>query len=118
MATLTIGGELRSLVVGIGSVVVIGQMAAHTSVGRIVVIAVVTGGAVVGNGSVRSVEGVEIIVAGKGGRRPTGLGGVATRTVGAQSQRNVVGVACLIEIVGMAGGAGGRRTFITRCVTV
>jgi len=118
VATLTIGGELSSLVVGIGSVVVIRQMASHASVGRVVVIPVVTGRAVVGNGSVRAVEGVEIIVVGKSRRRPTGLGGMATRTVGAQSQRDVVGIARLIEIVGMAARAGGRRTFITRCVTV
>jgi hypothetical protein len=81
-------------------------MAAHTSVGRGVVIAVVTSGAVVGNGSVRSIQCVEIIVVGKGSRRPTGLGGVATCTVSAQPQRNVVGIARLIEIVGMTARAG------------
>ena len=118
VATLTIGGELRCLVVGVGSVVEIRQMASHTSVGRVVVIAVVTGGAIVGDGSVRSIQFVEIIVVGKSRRRPTGLGGVTTRTVGAQPQRNVVGVARLAEIVVVAGGAGSRRTFITRCVTV
>ena len=118
VATLTIGRELRRLVVGVGGGVEVGQMAAHTSIRRVVVIAVVASRAVVGNRRMRAVQCVEIIVVGKGGRRPTRLRGMTTRTIGAQSQRYVVGIARLIEVIGMAARAGGRRTFITRCVTV
>ena len=118
MAGSTIGTELCRLVVGVGCGIEIRQMTSHAGVGRIVVIAVVTGGAVIGNGGVRAIQCVEIIVIGKGGRRPTGLGGMATRTVSTQSQRNVVGIACLAVVVVVASGAGSGRTFITRFVTV
>ena len=81
----TVGRKLGRHVVGITGPVVVGQVATHTSIGRIVVITVVTGRAIIGNGRVRAIERIVIIVVGKSRRRPAGLGGMATRTVIAEA---------------------------------
>lgn len=57
MADRTIGWELLGLVIGVGRLVIIREVATNTSGWRIIVIAVVAGDAVVGNGSVRAIEG-------------------------------------------------------------
>ena len=92
--------------VRIRRLVEISQVTAYTCVGRVVVVAVVAGSAVIGNGRVRAVEGIVVVVVGKSRRRPAGLGGVAARTVVAEAQRHVVGVAGLVEICRMAAGTG------------
>lgn len=60
-------------------------MTAYTGVGRIVVITIVAGGAIVGNASVRAVERIVIIVVGKSGRSPAGLGRMAACTIVAKA---------------------------------
>ena len=65
MAFCTVRGELLSYVVWIrGGVIVIG-MATGTGIGRIVIIAVVAGCTVVGNGCVSPDQLIEVIVTGK-----------------------------------------------------
>ena len=103
--------ELLCNVVGIGRLVVIGRMASRAGVRRVVVVAVVTGSAVVGNHRVRSVQRVIVVVDGKTGRFPAG-GGMAGRTIGGYPQGAVVGIVCLVVIGRMAAGAG------IRCVVV
>lgn len=62
VASRTVGGELRCRVVGIRGIVIIGGVAAVAGVGRVVIIPVVAGGAVIRNGGVRAVQGIEIVV--------------------------------------------------------
>ena len=106
MATGTISRKLRGYVVGVASIVVVCQVAAYTGVGRIVVIAVVTGSTIIGNGRMRAIERIVVVVVGKRCRRPAGLGGVATGTVIAKAQGYVVGVAGLVEVRCMAARTG------------
>ena len=70
VAVLAIGTELSGLVIGIGGAIIIVLVATHTSIGCIVVVAIVASGAFIGDGSVRPVEGVEVIVYIKCGRLP------------------------------------------------
>ena len=84
MATGTVCGKLGSFVIRICRLVEIGQVTAYTSVGRIVVIAVVAAGTVVGNGCMRAIKGVVIVVYPKSSRCPAGGCGVATCTVGTE----------------------------------
>ena len=76
MAVCTVRGELLSDVVWIGGGVIIVGMATGTGIGRIVVIAVVAGCAVVGNGCVCPDQLIEVIVNGESGRCPTRICGV------------------------------------------
>ena len=98
MTALTIRRKLGGFVVGICGRVVVCQVTAYTGVGCIVVIAVVTGSAVVSDSRMRAIKCIVVIVVGKSRRCPAGLGGVAARTVVAEAQRYVVGVAGLVKI--------------------
>ena len=111
VATGTVCGELLCCVVGIGRLVVIRRMASRAGVRRVVVVAVVTGSAVVGNHRVRSVQRVIGVVNGECGRVPA-IGGMAGRTIGRYGQRNVVRIGRLVVIRRMASRAG------IRCVVV
>ena len=117
MATDTVGRELGGFMVRIRRLVEIGQVAAYTSVRGIAVVAVVAGGTVIGNGRVRTIERIVVVVVGKSCRRPAGLGGVAARTVVAEAQRHVVGVAGLVKISRMAACTGIRRVVVVPVVT-
>ena len=62
MASGAVGGELRLHVVRVSGRIVIRRVATRTSVGRSVVIPVVAGSAIAGNGGVCPVQRVVIIV--------------------------------------------------------
>ncbi len=98
MATGAIRRELSRLVVGIGRLVVVRIVAPETGIRRIVIITVVAGGAVVGNGGVRSLEDVVVVVVGKGRRHPTRIGGMARSAIGGEAQGLVVGIGRLGKI--------------------
>ena len=55
MAGFTIGRDLRSYMVGVGRLVIVGSMAARTGVRGVVIIAVVTNCTVIGNCTMRPV---------------------------------------------------------------
>ena len=82
MASRAIGRELIGGVVGVCGLVELRRMATNAGVWRIVVIAVVAGGAIVCDGGVRAIQSIKIIMDSKGGRRPTGAGGVARGAIG------------------------------------
>ena len=117
MTALTVRRELSSFVVGVGGSVVIRQVAAHAGVGRIVVITVVAGHTVIGNSRMRAIERIVVVVVGKSRRCPAGLGGVAARTVIAEAQRHVVGVAGLVKIRAVATRTGVRGVVIVPVMT-
>ena len=81
MATRTVGREIGCCVVRIRSCIVIIQVAAGTGIRRIVVIAVVATGTVVGDGDVSAIQLIIIIVNLESCGLPTWLSGVATCTV-------------------------------------
>ncbi len=56
-------------------------MTSETGIGRIIVVAVVTGSTIIGYGSVGAVQGIIIIVIGKGCRHPVGVGGMTGRAI-------------------------------------
>ena len=97
VASGAIGWELLGDVVRISRLVIIGRMAACAGVRRRIVIAVVAGGAIVRNGGMRAVQGVIIVVNGKGGRFPT-AGRVAIGTGGGDGQGHVVWVGGICSI--------------------
>ena len=81
MAGLTVGREACTEVIGIVGAVVILLVAAETGIGCIAVIApYVTGRTVIGNGSMRTEQGIEIVVI-EERRNPTVLR-MATHTIG------------------------------------
>ena len=84
MATGTVRGKLCSFVIRICGLVKISQVTTHTSIGRVVVIAVVAGSTVVGNGGMRAIKGVVIVVYPKSSRCPASGCGVATCAVGTE----------------------------------
>ena len=110
-------GQLLRGVVGVGSLVVIANMTAHTGIRSVIVIPVMASGAVIGYDSMRAVQGVIIVVDRKGGRRPTGVCGMATRAIRRNGQGHVVRVGALVVIRRMAACAGVRRVCIIAVVT-
>ncbi len=107
-----IGRELGRQVVGVARLRIIEGMASVTGIGRIVVIAVMAGGTVRGNGCVRSLQHVIVVVVGKGRRHPVGRRSMTGCAVGGKAQRVVIGVCGLVIIGCMAGRTGGRRILI------
>ena len=81
--------ELLSDVIGVSRCVIVIGMTTGTGIGRIVVIAVVAGCAVVGNGCVSPDQLIEVIVNGESGWRPSWICGVTGFTGGGQIQRYV-----------------------------
>ena len=81
MATRTVGREIGCCVVRIRSCVVVIQVASDTGIRRIVVIAVVAAGTIVGDGDVSAIQLIIIIVNLESCGLPTWLSGVATCTV-------------------------------------
>ncbi len=108
MATGAVRRKLSRFVIRRSRLVEISQVTAHTSVGRVVVIAVVAAGTVVGNGGMRAIKGVVIVVYPKSSRCPAGGCGVATRAIVAEPKGHVIGVCGLIKILCMAGGTSSR----------
>lgn len=79
VAAFTIGRELVGGVIGISRRKVVWLVASCAGIGRIGVIAVVTCRTIVGNGSMRAIKWVIIVVNRKSSRRPT-RGGRMTRS--------------------------------------
>ena len=102
----------RRSVVWIVCLIIFRLVAAVTGVGRVVVIAVMTGGAVVGNERMRAVQRIIIVVNIECSRRPAGCGGVATRAIRRKVQRHVVRVGALVVIVRVTARAGVGRIVV------
>lgn len=100
----TVGRELGGLVVRIRGLVIIIDMAAGASIGRIVVIAVVASCTIVGDSGMSAIEGIVAVVAIKSSGAPSGLGSMAGCTVAGQAEGVVVRVGRSIELGGMATG--------------
>ena len=112
MADTAVGGEARSLVVGVARVLKIGLVAGET----------------VRRGILKNPSGVagctivyfmafcqreKIVVLRKARGRPSRIGAVADGAIGREISSFVVGVDCLVEIFNMAGRTIRRRTSIT-----
>ena len=89
MTVSTCGWELLSDVIGVSRCVIVIGVTTCTGVWCIVVIAVVAGCTVVGNGCVRSNQLIEVIVNGERSGRPSGICGMTCFTGGGQIQRDV-----------------------------
>ena len=100
-----IGGELVVYVVGVGRGIEIGLVTAGTGIGGVVVIAVVAGRAVIGNGSVRTVELVVVVVDGECRRHPA-IAGMTGFAIGWDAEYLVVWVNGSVVVRLVATGAG------------
>ena len=118
MANGAIRIELSRLVIRVGRGVVIRLVASRTGVGGIVIIAVVAGCAVVGNGCVCTIQWVIIVVQGEGCRHPA-ITGVAGFTIRWNANRIVVGVGGSIILRLVAPGTGiGRTRIVTTSMAI
>lgn len=84
MTGYTVCGESRRRVVGIIGCIVVSQVAAYASIGRIVVVAVVTSRTVVGYAGMSANQSPEAVVYRESSRIPIGVGSMAHFTVGRQ----------------------------------
>lgn len=98
MAGCTIHRKLQSSVIGVGCVVIIFSVTAFACVRCTIVVSVVTCCAIVGNGGMRTIQGITAIVFRKSGRAPTRFSGMARDTIGRKSQRIMVRVGGQIEL--------------------
>ena len=118
MAGSAIGRELRCGVVRFGRGDVVGVVATVAGIGRVVVVAVVAGCAIICNSRMRPVERVKSIVDRECRRLPAGHRGMARRTIRRDIQRHVVRISRLVEIGCMASRTLCRCSGITSCMTV
>ena len=100
MASSAIGRELGCNVVGIGRLRIIGVVASIAGIGRIGIVAIVAAGAIVGDGRMRTIQRIIIVVCREGSRCPPSGRGMAHRTIGRNTQRSMVGIVCL-QIIGI-----------------
>ena len=114
----TIGREPGSFVIWIGGGVIVILVTSHTGIRCIVVVAVVTGCTVVGNGCVRSDQLVEVVVYRECGRCPSRIGSVAGFTSRWQVKRRVIRVDTLVVVGSMASCTGVGGTAVVTLVTV
>ncbi len=84
MAVSAGGRELGGCVIGVDRRIVIRLVAPRTSIGRIVIIAVVAGRAIIGDDCVRPVQNIIVVVDREGRRIPTGRSRMAHRTIRGQ----------------------------------
>ena len=103
--------------IGVGGLVIIRCMTAGTSVGRIVVVAVVAGGAIIGNRGMRAVQRIIVVVYGKSGGLP-GIGGVTARAIRRYSQCGVARVGALVVIRRMTTRTVGGRSGVSGSMAV
>ena len=103
-------------VVGVRGSFIICLVTAKTLIGRVVVIAVVTGSTIIGNGGMSAVQCIVVVVDGEGSRCPARFGGMAGCTIRWQSQSNVIRIGGLVEIRQVAGVAIGRGSCIAATV--
>jgi len=109
--------EVGSSVIWIGRTVVVIQVASDTGIWRIVVIAVVAGRTIIGDGSVSAIQLIVVVVNIESRGLPSGLGGVAAFAVRWQAKISMVWVGCCVVVVRMTSGAGVRRIGIIAVVT-
>lgn len=102
VTTFTAGRKLIRRMVGVKGCGIIGLVAAHTGIGRIVVIPVVASCTIIGNRSMGAIQRVIITVDGKSGGCPAGGCRMARSTIVGQTQRSVIWVRALVEICNMA----------------
>ena len=100
-----VGRKLVGSVAGVGRCVVVRLVTAYAGIRRVVVVAIVAGRAVIGNGRVRAVEWVIIVVDGEFSRHPA-IGGVASFTSCRDAQNYVIWVGGGIVIGLVATHAG------------
>ncbi len=114
MATYAVRRELGGSMVGVGSRIVIAQVAAHAGVWGIGIVALMASVAVVGNRNMRPVERIECTVV-KRGRRPVAFR-MTIRTSRRELRGEVVGVGCSIVVRLMAACARIRRVDVIAVV--
>ena len=110
VAALTIGRELRGGVVGAHRLVIVTGVASKAGIGRIVVISIVAGRAVIRNRHVGASDGINIIVV--KGRRYPGRFRVTRLTVRRELRTGVVRIGGLPVIILMAAKTGVRRVVV------
>ena len=93
------------------------QVTTDTGVWGIGVIAIMTGGTVVGNSGMGTVQGVNVVMVSKSGGRPTGSSGMACGTVGTEAQSLVIRIGRLIEIRRMTTRTGIRGVGVIAVMT-
>ena len=102
MAGLAVCGKLERRMAGVRRLGIICRMAAEAGVRGIVVIAVVAGGTVVGNGCVRTIKRIIVVVDGESRRHPIRRGGMTRSAIRREIQRQVVRIGALVVIRRMA----------------
>ena len=100
MATGTICRELGCRVVRIGGLVVIGVVATVTGIGRAVIVPVVAGRTICCDGSMCAIQRKVVVMDREGSGCPSRCCGMAGGTIGRNTKRSMVGIACL-RIVGI-----------------
>lgn len=85
MTSFTVGGEIGGLVIRIIGLIVIIQMAARACIWCVIVITIVTGGALIRDGRMRSYQRIIIVVYRKLRRIPSRSCGMALNAVCRQS---------------------------------
>ena len=103
--------------VGVGGLIVIGQVASHTSVRRSIVISIMTLRTVAGNGHMRPGQHVIVAVDGEGSRRPVGIGGMTGHAVCRNVDGRVIWIQRSIVIRHVATLAGIGSIVITTGMT-
>ncbi len=116
VATGAVCWELCRSMVGVGRLIIVADMAARTSIWRVGIIPVVAGSAIVSNGGMCAVQGIIIVVNGKGSGLPTG-GGVTGFAIRRDGERGMVWIRACVVIRRMATRAGIRRVHVIAVVT-
>lgn len=117
MTGSTIRRELLRYMVWIQGSIVIRLVATYAGVGRVVIIPVMTGSAIIGNACMRSIQSVIVVVNRESSWRPTSIRGVAHGTITWNGQGYMVGVQTGIIIRGMATGTSIGGVLIIAMVT-
>ncbi len=86
MALYTISRELSCFMIRVDRLIIIIFMAAKTGVRGIVIVAIMTSGAVIGNHGMCPVQRPEVGMDGEGSRHPVGCSGMAHGTIRRQSK--------------------------------
>lgn len=112
MATLAIGRKSRCGMFGISCLGVSCGMAAVAGIGRIHIIPVVAGSALVGNGNVGPCYNIIIVVGRKSSGAPSRIGGMASCAVVGNAIGHMIRIGGLAVIRCVAAGAYGRCVLI------
>ena len=118
MTFRTIGRELLGYVIRISSLCEIIIVTTIARIGCIIVIAIMTGRTVVGNGSVSPQQLIEVIVNGESRRRPSRVSGMTGFAGNRQIERNVIRIDTLVVVRLVTGSTGIRRIVEVTLVTI